>query len=322
MHDTRKINSHVQEMVRWLFLSCFFCSSLFSESFITYGFSGGRFGDCLLAYLHAKWLSYQYDMPLLYRPFPYSSELTLHAKEKRYQPYYLWKYPMLKLGAFRPYPTEGECIYECPYFSTIPDNEWEDPNAYRFFIDWKDEKFKKIVREMISPLKAIELTIPPKDCINIALHIREGGGFEKGLFHFPLKMPPLSFYLEAFSKVLAEFEGFPIYCYLFTDALDPGALAEKLKTVVPKDASVQIDYRKQGNHHAANVLEDFLSFLQFDALIYPQSNYSGVAAGMGDFAITYSPVGFSREKKKSVITKSHLEKNEAFYQQVIERVAR
>lgn len=308
-------------MVRWIFLSSFFCASLFSESFVTYEFSGGRFGDCLLSYLHAKWLSYTHQIPLLYRPFPYSSELALHAKERRYQPFYLLKYPMLKLGASRPSPTGEECIYECPYFPTRPDNEWEDPQAYRFLIDWKNEEFKKIVREMIAPIQPLQLTVPPKDCISIALHVREGGGFEKGLFHFPLKLPPLSFYLEGFLKVLAEFEGLSIYCYLFTDALDPAKLAAKLEEVVPTGASVRIDYRKENNHHAANVLEDFFSFFYFDVLIFPQSNYSGVAAVMGDFAITYFPIGFSREKKKVVITESHLERNEALYERAVKRVS-
>ncbi len=308
-------------MVRWLFLSCFFCASLFSESFVTYEFSGGRFGDCLLSYLHAKWLSYTYQIPLLYRPFPYSSELALHEKEKRYQPFYLLKHSMVKLGASLPCPAGGSCIYECPYFPTIPDNEWEDPQTYRFSIDWNNEEFKNIAREMIAPLRPLQLTLPPKNTINIALHIREGGGFEKGLFHFPLKMPPLSFYLEAFSKILAEFEGFSIYCYLFTDALEPARLAKKLQKAVPQGAPVFIDYRKKGNHHAANVLEDFFSFFHFDVLICPQSNYSGVAAAMGDFAMTYFPVGFSRNKKKATITESRLEKNEAVYQQVIKRVS-
>jgi hypothetical protein len=309
-------------MFRRIFLSCLFCSSLFSESFVTYEFSGGRLGDCLLSYLHAKWLSYTYDVPLLYRPFPYSSELALHIKEKRYQPFYLINYPMIKLHSERPVPQMDGYIYECPYFPTRPDNEWEDPATYRFSIDWKDEEFKKIARELIAPLKPLLVTRPPENCVNIAIHIREGGGFEKGLFHFPLKLPPFSFYLEGFLKVLAQFEGLPVYCYLFTDALEPGKLAEQLEKVVPEGARVRIDYRRENNHHAANVLEDFFSFFYFDALIYPNSNYSGVPAAMGDFAVTYFPLEFTRMKKKVIITKSHLEKNELFYQKVQTRVSK
>ena len=63
-----------------------FTGLLSSESYITYEFFGGRFGDCLLSYLHAKWLSYKYQLPLLYKPFKYSSDLCLDAKEQLIHP--------------------------------------------------------------------------------------------------------------------------------------------------------------------------------------------------------------------------------------------
>ncbi|MFA5306719.1 MAG: hypothetical protein WC365_04680, partial [Candidatus Babeliales bacterium] len=50
-------------------------------SAVTYGLSGGRFGDNLLCYVHAKWISYKYHIPLLYFPFEYSSHLVFDEAE-------------------------------------------------------------------------------------------------------------------------------------------------------------------------------------------------------------------------------------------------
>src|SRR5271156_1825171 len=77
------------------FLFAFFSLPLFADSrievfrnlgkgnqkAITYPATGCRFGDNLLAYLNARWLSYKYNLPFLYRQFPYSDQLALHEKD-------------------------------------------------------------------------------------------------------------------------------------------------------------------------------------------------------------------------------------------------
>ncbi len=45
---------------------------------IAYDFSGGRFGDNLLTYLHGLWIAYTYDIDLVYKPFEFSDQLLLH----------------------------------------------------------------------------------------------------------------------------------------------------------------------------------------------------------------------------------------------------
>ncbi len=300
-----------------------FTGLLSSESYITYEFSGGRFGDCLLSYLHAKWLSYKYQLPLLYKPFKYSSDLCLDAKEQAY-PSYSYRIHR-KLSRQNPSPDFGyaSCIYECPYFPEDPSDRWLNPQRYRIEVDWKDKQFRKIVREMISPKVDLVLTIPPASTINIAIHIREGGGYDTDhtRLYDPLKLPPLSFYIEGLREVLDLFVGHHIYCYLFTDAADPALLAVELAKNIPDDASVQIDFRKIGNHHAANVLEDFFSLFQFDALIRPQSNYSIVASCIHDFAVVFFPTNFQRAGNQITITEMILEKNEEIYQDAIARTA-
>ena len=93
---------------------------LFSKAhaaFITYEFSsGGRLGDCLTSYVHAKWLSFQLKIPLLYRPFPYSAELLMDDLEESHEQYaFIGQTTVLSSNAGSIDPASYR-IYSCPYF--------------------------------------------------------------------------------------------------------------------------------------------------------------------------------------------------------------
>jgi len=290
-----------------------------SQSAVTYDFSGGRFGDCLLTYLHAKWLSYQYQIPLHYKPFKYSSDLCLDEKEIRYgtTPGYITA-ELGKRGVNEPNP-EKRLLYICPYFSEDPVDAMQHPSQYRFAIDKKDKNFQKIARAMIAPKRPLSLTEPPKHTINIAIHIREGGGYDTDhtRTYDPLKLPPHEFYIEGLLKILDHFKDKPIYCYLFTDALQPETLARKFQEAIPFGTPITLDYRKTNNHHAANVLEDFFSLFNFDILIRPFSNYSVVASMIHDYAMVYSPTNSQRVGTKITITQTNLEIDQELYQELL-----
>lgn len=49
---------------------------------VTYGNNDARLGDQLIGFLHAKWVSFKYQIPLLYIPFSYSDQLVLSDKEQ------------------------------------------------------------------------------------------------------------------------------------------------------------------------------------------------------------------------------------------------
>lgn len=302
-----------------LLISFFSISALVGRG-ITYEFSGGRFGDCLLCYLHAKWLSYTCDMPLFYKPFEYSSALWLDEKELHFQP----SYAEFRLSRRFPVPDRRNIIFVCPYFPEVPPPPQTAPpnrHPYRFETNWKDPEFRKIAREMIAPKQPLVLITPPLHTVNIAIHIREGGEFddEHTRLFDPLKLPPLAFYTQALLQVVELFPDLPLYCHIFTDALDPASFAAELERVVPSALPIQFECRRAYNHHTANVLEDFFSLFLFDVLIRPQSNYSIVPSLIHDFAIVYSPTGFLRKGRTITITETRLEKNEELYQQILDR---
>ncbi len=250
--------------------------------------------------------------------FKYSSELVLDDEERRFNPYHT----IIKLNRFQPVPTRNRCIYECPYFPEDPSDQRINPNTYRFDVDWKDEQFKKIARNMIAPKRSLLLNIPSRHTVNIGIHIREGGGYDTDHTRLwdPLKLPPLSFYIQGLLDVLEHFKDRPIYCYLFTDALEPALLAAEFEKAIPKDVSIQIDYRQENNHHLANVLEDFFSFFNFDVLIHPQSNYTALSPlTSASLRSPTPPTNFIREAPIITITECSKAWDEILYKAVLKR---
>ncbi len=260
------------------------CTSLCAvDSAVTYEFSGGRLGDNLLSYLHAKWISYTHHIPLLYKPFPHSCELCLHDKEAIYTP---------SQGRTRRHLGQGidperSCLYICPYF---PEDQIEKPEYFYFDVDWKNEQFRAECLELIAPKGSLKLIKPLDNFINIAIHVREGGGFDHDDMKqkFPRKLPPLEFYRNGLAAVLPLLPSKPIYCHIFSDARVPQFLLESFKTAFP---GIKFGCRQGLNRHDRNVLEDFFSLFLFDILIRPQSNFSIVPSLLHDFAIVHTPYG-------------------------------
>jgi hypothetical protein len=287
----------------------------FSELGVTYEFSGGRFGDCLLSYLHAKWIAYEKQIPLFYRPFAYSSQLVLHDKETNLSD--LGDTPRLRFRMGNgpvnpriPFPI----LYICPYF---PEDPWELAQTkynsapwFYFAVNWKDPQFRYFVLPLIQPKKELSLVVPPLDRITIALHYREGGGYDDQSAHegWPLKFPPLHFYVDALLSAIELCHSKPIYCHIFTDALHPELIAEAIQSAIPKETPILFGYRKEKNSPTQNVLEDFFSLFHFDILIRPQSNFSMIPSLLHDFVAVYSPASFIREGTKVIIEKTRLER--------------
>ncbi len=145
---------------------------------ITYETPGGRLGDQLIAYMHAKWVSYLYDIPLLYKPFHYSNDLVLDDKEKLYRTPLSFEFTLkvedLNIIAEN---THSDVLYIIPYF---PESSYELKLAkWPYFpVDWQDPYFLSLLRTLIYPKSPLPQTDLPKDRITVAAHVRRGGGFD------------------------------------------------------------------------------------------------------------------------------------------------
>lgn len=315
-------------------MSFFFTIECFADQAITYELTGGRLGDTLLAYLHAKWISHKYNIPLVYRPFPYSSDLFLDEEIQESGCFNKIKTTPLTQESFAFFEKQSSlkenlpdifesrlrnALFVCPYF---PETEFELNGNWPliFKVDWKDKEFRTIARKMISPKKNLNQKMPSKDKLNIALHIREGGGFDfiQLKYEAPHKFPPIDFYVKSLNQIVELFKNVPIYCYIFTDALDPTAIVNEIKNL-ESYPMINFEYRTFGNHHNSNVLDDFFSLFNFDVLIRPESNFSIIPSLLQDYIVVCSPKEFIR-KNKTILTKDiKIDLNKELFEKFFDR---
>ncbi len=266
-----------------------------NQKAITYSFSGGRFGDNLLAYLHAKWLSKKYNLPFVYVPFPYSDQLMLHQHEELFLDFHLpfFKKKWVLKNESDIAKISGSSLIFVPYF---PEAEIElktqsETRTLPFKVDWKNPEFKEMIRKLITPRFTMStIEIPQKPLLSVAVHVRRGGDFESFLtgLDFPLKFPPDTFYIAAIRKMSELFSHQELYIYIFTDDPDPQLIVNTYKNALNNPLHIHLDCRKTCDP-TEEVLEDFFSILKFDCLIRPESNYTIVAEKLKDFMIVISP---------------------------------
>lgn len=314
---------------KFLFIAVYSCN--LQAAIVTYQFSGGRFGDNLLAYLHAKWVSFKYGIPLAYKPFKYSEFLHLHVLEKNIQTYLIKDLPknVLTNTNMRINSQENSLII-VPYFTQVKCERLKNKNWIDLPIDWDEKKFYQTIVELTKPLnpKLADFNIP-KNCITVALHVRKGEGFDGPLLSDagvrkekvpyadlgnPLKFPPEYFFIEHVKKISEHFANKKIYAYIFTDAKNPSLIAQRFKSACLQYPNIEFDYRKTTNNsHDTNVLEDFFAMIKFDCLVRPESSFSIAAAKLANYKLEIYPTDHHWEGNRSVIDKIEIKGERAFH---------
>lgn len=305
--------------MRLIYFFCAFSTAIFADSsFVTYGLSGGRFGDNLLSYLHAKWLSYEYNIPLLYRNCPLFSLLNLSEIELPFTDSD-WNH-LRGIDLFSPVQLspDSSCVYHCGYFPAYRDEQISG-NWGGFPVDWKDPEFRQMALVAIAPKEILTLTLPPSNAISIAIHVREGGGYdnaEQSRWGDPYKFPPMNFYPEALNQILPLFHGKRTYCYIFTDCQQPEIIMREIAQALPEGLEILFDYRKTENHPEKNILEDFFSLFYFDVLIRPRSNFSIIPSLLKDYAVLCYPAEITKDNNQVNLTKIGIEINKTEFDKI------
>jgi hypothetical protein len=280
------------------------------ETSVTYDPGAGRFGDKLICYLHAKWISYKYGLPLLYKPFPYSDQLALHKIEKRWSKRRedRFKHTQRLRSNEKLRYNRKNTLYIIPYFPEAA-NEREPPSVFAYFpVDWKDAGFRSLIRKMLKPRYVVPQIQLPKDRISVAVHVRHGGGFDNDRTRrrFPLKLPPEQFYAEQIGHLYEILGQSPLYVHIFTDYRRPAAIMKRLRSV-HRDKDIVWNCRRDSNSEKLNVIQDFFEMTRFDCLIRPESNYSIVASKIADYRVMIKPTRFKRAGGLIEITEAEVE---------------
>lgn len=283
---------------------------------VTHTLSGGRLGDNLISYVHAKWISYKYHIPMLYKPFPLSDLFVFDNVDMEWTDQFADLFLIKSLfsvnhqiDAFiREKASMDSVLYIIPYF---PESLWErrrdsarkDPDYFPYFpIDWEDQDFRKLLKKLIAPKTPIETMELPTDKLTVAVHIRRGGTYDgdQACFGYPLKFPPDEFFIDQLRNLYNLLGQQPLYVYLFTDDENPKLIQMKYCEALA-DLNIDIRTREKNNRWDLNVLEDFFALTQFDCAIHGESNFAVAAGLLSDYKVEILPQTCHISNKKIYI---------------------
>lgn len=279
-----------------------------TESMISYTYSGGRFGDCLLSYLHAKWLEHKYQLPLAYTPFEYSHELQMHRTEKQID---LTQFKQVhihhKENQFEKLSKQSLtqrkkdlALHSICYFPESPSERGPNYSGAYLDVDWNNQGFKNELKKVVAPNESLSLVTPPPGRVSIAIHWRSGSGGDNPTTRnfWPCKFPPDQYYADQLLRICQTYPGQPLYVHLFTDDRNPSQLQNNLISKLrEKGFTGDIVFGHGSSPQSKNaMLEDFFSMARnFKCLIRAESAYSIATQYIGDHDIVIGPTRFHTE---------------------------
>ncbi len=289
----------IKRALRFLSFFLTFLGSLFDLSAHAITYEGGeRFGDKMIIYGQARYLSYITSVPLLWKPFLYSDLLTVDYEAKPFAEHQ-WRYPKkfyIRTGAdlkeffrqIRDSQTPPTLyIYD---YKPLDLSEWDRPNtdwAICMNIAWHDPGFADYFRKSCQPKIPIpDLTKPGR--LNVADHVRtySGGDNREG---FPLKQTNLAYHKRQIRRIYEYNLKRPMHVFLFTDTKKPLEILEIFKEAFKGD-DIVFDVAVHENVDVDYVIQDFFAMQKFDALISTQSSFSMMASCVGDFDMVIYPI--------------------------------
>ena len=144
--------------------------------------NGGRFGDNMMSYIHAKWISFKYHMPILYKPFPYSDQLYMHILDAHLSTVNIDeqfdKVKTIQSEKTIMYNDIHSTLFKSYYFpETKPGLKSKKHLLMTYFkVEWENKEYRAFLKETIRPFVEFPKWDLPKDKITVAVHVRDGGG--------------------------------------------------------------------------------------------------------------------------------------------------
>lgn len=279
------------------------------RSKVTYNLNGNgnSLGDNLIAYIHAKWLSFTNKIPLLYKPFAFSELFAFHDSEKRFQSRMqsLFDQTVDVQGEFDViYKDTSKTLYVVPYFSEYP---VDDGQGLKFFeMNWEDKKFRKHLKSFLKPKEEFSYLKLPKGKVSVAVYVKKGTGSDGAADRQlrPLEFPSHSYYIDQIKKINTILQGRPLYVYVFTDDRNPAQIVKQFKQAINL-TNITYDYRKSGADRKY-IVNDFFNMTTFNCLIRPEANLAIAAEALGDYMLVIKPVAYRMENEEVVIESVHV----------------
>ncbi len=282
----------------------------------------GRFGDKIVSYTTAKWVSYKFNIPLFFKPFRYSSMLRCGNEEKKYSKEIVKKFREIIISNEQDiikHEKEDNVIFESKRRWFFISSAGESTIEYML----QDQSFTAELKYMLQPVVPLSQIELPKDKIAVAVHIRKGGGFDKPLYSiqyynknlnkfadkiWSLKFPPEQYYVDQIKRISSLFDDRPLFVYIFTDDCNPSRLVDRIKKAVNKE-NITFSCRQKGNAHNAHVIEDFYNMSRFDCFVRSKSSFAIAAQLLGNHKIIIYPKHFKWVGRKLIIDEVNIVDN-------------
>jgi hypothetical protein len=323
-----------------LFLSISF-SVYAIPSAVTYTLErAGRFGDCVLMYCKAKYFAVKRNMLLLYKPFSFSNELTLHTRETYWTQDLGNKFQHKKrvTCAQDIDPNTSDTLYIVDLFTTFADvapqrthrqlepvDHWINLFADEIYqMMQQDQAYKSIIKDMLKPTRTFPLADFPPRHISVAVHIRTGTGYDGNLWSKQLysefkrttqKIVPATFWIADCACPL-RFP--PIQYYidqinnlsdlvngypLYVQIFTDDEHPEEILNNIKKccDGAITITLGTSGLWQNRTI-DDIYAMSMFDCLIKPCSFFSGISQLVGNHKLIIRPDDFCYDDQALYIT--------------------
>ncbi len=228
----------------WKMITAFFCaiiapalgySSYPERHAISYEYCGGRFGDKILGYSHARYLSYITRIPFLSRSssnrdYLISDQLMIDYESFPFQEksrQYIQVFPIKSSETLAEFfrmlqdPGTPPTLFMVDYFPSDI-SEWDLDSSWTttLVIPWKEEGFANYLRNSLQP----RIPIPDftmKGRLNVADHMRDLSGADTddpSRRLFPLKHPNMEYHERQIRRVY-EWNGIESRCMSLYSAI-------------------------------------------------------------------------------------------------------
>lgn len=268
---------------------------------ISYNLGGDRFGDKVLGYVQARYLSYITSIPFLYRPFIYSDQLIidnnalpydLHAHKYGRQFHIASGQTLTEFFHQIQNPQSPPTLFIVDFFpSDISEWDGDTRRTLIFNHPWHNTAFANYMKNILQP----RIPVPNftcKDRLNVAVHVRTLSGTDTAdtsWAHLPLKHPALDYYERQINKVYEWNSRRPMYVFLFSDTNKPLDLVGHFRKRF-QGSDIVFDIQILTRPDLNNTVQDFFAMQQFSVLVATQSNFSMMAARMGAFDMVLFPI--------------------------------
>ena len=307
-------------------------SDITAKNGLTFRHNHGRLGDVLLNYTKNFYIAQKHGLDLyILNEIPYVHDFMLDLET----PHIHVNSPLFNKRISISNDTQitgthDNALYISGCYITVDGiSNFDAWHSHMFQCSIEQPAFGSQIKKHLTPKKPYDMQLP-QDITTVAIHIRKGGGFDHPLASEqyrpehpqegegtrtnykeyvdrdqPFKFPPEQYYVDQLNFLHALLDYQPLYVFVFTDDRDPEAIVDRIKQRI-NNANIQFDYRKAGNAHDKNILEDISFMSMFDYLIKSGSHYPWVAQMIGNHKAIISPTAYEWQADYLSITESEI----------------